>query len=94
MQKSIHTADYKELRELLRATRTEAGLSQRDVAAVLKVPHSYVAKVEMGERRIDLVEFCHFLTACGADPVPALTRLATAFTRSAPGPRRRGGRKP
>jgi hypothetical protein len=37
------------------------------LAARLKVPHSWVAKVENGERRIDLVEFCWFVEACGGD---------------------------
>ena len=34
----------------------------------LGTPHSWVAKVENGERRIDLVEFCWFVAACGQDP--------------------------
>jgi hypothetical protein len=31
------------------------------------VPHSWVAKVESGERRIDLVEFGWFCEGCGVD---------------------------
>jgi transcriptional regulator with XRE-family HTH domain len=47
--------------------RVSAGLSQRQLAGVLKVPHSWVAKVESGERRIDAVEFGWFCAACGAN---------------------------
>jgi len=47
--------------------RTEAGLSQRALATRLRVPHSWVAKVESGERRLDTVEFIEFAQACGCD---------------------------
>jgi transcriptional regulator with XRE-family HTH domain len=66
MRKSTHTAEYGELRERLSAIRRQAGLSQRQLAAILELPHSWVAKVESGERRIDLVEFSWFCAGCGA----------------------------
>lgn len=50
------------LRRELREARLRAGLRQVDVAAALGKPQSYVAKVERGERRIDLIEtldLCH-----------------------------------
>ena len=72
MEKSVHTPDYRVLCAELRRMRGDAGLSQRDLAARLGVPHSWVAKVEAGERRIDLVEFCWFASACGADPLTVL----------------------
>lgn len=75
MEKSIHTAEYAVLLSEIRTARECAGLSQRELAARLKVPHSWVSKVETGERRIDLVEFCRFLSACGVDPSPVCQRL-------------------
>jgi transcriptional regulator with XRE-family HTH domain len=56
MEKSIYSADYKRLCELLRQLREEAGLRQVDVAERLKVPQSFVSKYESGERRLDVVE--------------------------------------
>ena len=44
--------------------RIEANYSQRTLASKLKVPHSWVAKVESGERRIDILEFIWFSQAC------------------------------
>lgn len=81
MQKSVHTKEYKALRAELRAVRKEAGLSQRDLAARLAVPHSWVAKVEAGERRIDVVEFAWFVSACGADPATLGSALIARFGR-------------
>lgn len=75
MKKSVYTSEYESLRSELRNARASAGLSQRELATRLKVPHSWVAKVESGERRIDLVEFCWFLMACGFDPLPLSDRL-------------------
>jgi len=76
MQKSVHTKEYKALRAELRAIRERAGLTQRDLAAKLKVPHSWVAKVEAGERRIDVVEFGWLVTACGQEPADVFARLS------------------
>jgi transcriptional regulator with XRE-family HTH domain len=75
MRKSVHTPQYAALRSELRHVREAAGLSQRDLAAALGVPRSWVANVETGERRIDLIEFSWFVSACAADPVTIATRL-------------------
>jgi transcriptional regulator with XRE-family HTH domain len=87
MQKSVHSSDYRALRAELRALRAAAGLSQRDLAIELGVPHSWVAKVEQGERRIDFVEFCWLATACGFDPPTAAAKVAKVIAER---PKRRG----
>lgn len=89
MQKSIHTSEYAALCKELRSARDAAGLSQREMAVRLDVPHSWVAKVETGERRIDLIEFCRFVAACGGEPVASFERVA----RLVPAARRKGGRQ-
>jgi transcriptional regulator with XRE-family HTH domain len=76
MKKSIHTTEYAHLRAALRQARENAGFSQRDLASRLKVPHSWVAKVENGERRLDLVEFCWFMSACGVEPAAEFEKLS------------------
>lgn len=92
MQKSTHTADYSSLRAELRSAREKAGLSQRDLAERLAVPHSWIAKVESGERRIDLVEFGWFLSACGVDSVAVASRLLKRLQKSAFALLPKGGR--
>lgn len=79
MEKSTHTREYVALRAELRAARERAGLTQRELSARLKVPPSWVAKVEIGERRIDLVEFCWFVAACGEEPKAACERVADSM---------------
>ena len=78
MQKSVHSSEYRALRVELCRVRKAASLTQRELAELLDVPHSWIAKVESGERRIDLVEFCWFVKTCGVDPAAALKRLLAA----------------
>ncbi|NKE55364.1 helix-turn-helix transcriptional regulator [Lentzea sp. PSKA42] len=56
MDKSIYSAAYQRLCALLREIRTEAGLTQVQVAERLDEPQSFVSKYESGERRLDVVE--------------------------------------
>ncbi len=56
MAKSIYTKEYKKVVERLKKARQEAGFKQMDVAKRLAKPQSYISKIELGERRIDVVE--------------------------------------
>lgn len=83
MQKSTHTPQYARLRRRLSELRVSASLSQRQLAAALRVPHTWVAKVEAGERRIDLIEFAWFCAACGRSPADEAHRLLNELFDSA-----------
>ena len=80
MEKSTHTKEYALVRAELKAAREGAQLTQRALAARLGIPHSWVAKVEAGERRIDIVELCWILAACGREPAAALADLGSKLT--------------
>jgi ribosome-binding protein aMBF1 (putative translation factor) len=56
MGKSLSSIEGEKLAALLRSVRSEAGLTQAEVAERLKLPQSFVSKYESGERRLDLVE--------------------------------------
>jgi transcriptional regulator with XRE-family HTH domain len=90
MKKTIYTAESAELREVLREARRRGTVSQRELAAKLGVSPSWVAKVETGERRIDLIEFGWFVAACGGDVSDAFLRVARMFL---PGKAAKGGRR-
>lgn len=81
MEKSTHTPEYAALRSELRKARENAGLSQRELASRLKVPHSWVANVESGERRIDVVELCWLMLACDANPIPICKDLIKRISK-------------
>lgn len=77
MQKSLRSAEYARLIELLVATRHQAGIRQQALAKKLGKPQSFVAKYEGGERRLDVVEFTAIAEALGVDAL----KLFKAFLR-------------
>lgn len=56
---------YQEFLIRLRAARSEAGLTQEQVAQLLRKPQSYISKSESGERRIHIVELTEFARIYG-----------------------------
>ena len=56
MPKAHPVSAQEQLQALLRQVRTEAGLTQTDVAQRLGQPQSFVSKYESGERRLDILE--------------------------------------
>jgi len=70
-----HLPAYRRLCALLRQLRSDAKLSQRDLAAKLEKQPSFVHKCEVGDRRIDPVELILWCRACGIAPIQALADL-------------------
>jgi transcriptional regulator with XRE-family HTH domain len=60
---------------LLVEKRKKAGLTQAVVAKRLGRHQSFVAAVERGQRRIDVIEFIEFASAMGFDASAAVRRL-------------------
>jgi transcriptional regulator with XRE-family HTH domain len=65
MEKSIYTHEYKVMLRLLREAREQAGVTQVELAQRLAQTQSYVSKVELGDRRLDLVQLRTILAAIG-----------------------------
>jgi len=60
-RKGIHSAEHKELVNLLFDMRRAADMTQAEVADALGRPQTYVSAVEVGRRGVDVVqvrEFC------------------------------------
>jgi transcriptional regulator with XRE-family HTH domain len=75
MAKAQHAQRYRYLPPLLRQLRARASLTQRQLAAKLRVTHVFVHKSETGERRVDVAEFMDWCVACGAVPEEAFREL-------------------
>lgn len=60
MLKSITSEKYRRLLKWLKDARCEQGLSMRDLGAMLGLPHSFVGKIETGERRLDVYEYVQY----------------------------------
>jgi ribosome-binding protein aMBF1 (putative translation factor) len=70
--KALRSREHRMLCTVLVEARMQAGLTQRGLAERLKRPHSYVAKIEGGERRIDVIEFAELARALRLDPCKLL----------------------
>ncbi|MGA2175358.1 MAG: helix-turn-helix transcriptional regulator [Verrucomicrobiota bacterium] len=75
MNKTIHSRQSECLRKMIVALRTKAGLTQRQLAEKLQRERSFIGRLELGERRLDMVEFFWFCRACEADPVKEAATL-------------------
>lgn len=73
--KTIHSAPYQRLLELLIDARKEAQMTQQDLSATLRRPQSYVSKYERGERRLDVLEFMEVARQLNADPYQLLQEI-------------------
>lgn len=51
-------------------------MTQAELAARLGKPQSFVSKIERGERRLDVIEFCQVAEALGRDPAKLLQEFA------------------
>lgn len=78
MSKSLRTPRQQLLLSLLIKARKTKGMTQADVALVLRRPQSFVAKYETGERRIDVIEFIDIAAALGVSTVDLLSKIETA----------------
>ena len=58
--KSVRTPGHRNLIAVLVASRRQASLTQRQLAARLNWPYAVIARVESGERRLDIIEFMEY----------------------------------
>ena len=63
--KSVYSEPYQIFIQLLRKERESTKLSQEKLALKLGKPQSYVSKIELGERQINLVELDEWCEALG-----------------------------
>jgi transcriptional regulator with XRE-family HTH domain len=89
LPKSLRSRAHRALLAVLVASRREAGLTQRQLAERLGVPASVIAKVELGERRLDVPEFLAIARALKLEPATLFERFL-AWERAGRG---RGGGK-
>ncbi|MGB8421631.1 helix-turn-helix domain-containing protein [Paraburkholderia sp.] len=74
--KSTNTPQYRALLDRLIAARKAGGLSQAELASRLGRPQSFVAKIEIGERRLDVIEFLELARILGVTPESVLENLS------------------
>lgn len=68
----VSSPQHKAVIESLVRARKVAGMTQRDVAALISKPPSFIGKVEGIERNLSVLEFLAWAKAVKADPADLL----------------------
>ena len=84
-RESVRSPAYRSVAEVLVRARDRAGLTQRQLAHRLQRPPSLVANLEMGERRLDVVELVRLATALGCDPAVLMREVLDAISSAEAG---------
>ena len=82
MKKYLNGKEHKILLEMLYRLRVASELRQSDLAKLLKVPQSFVSKIESGERRIDLIELRAILKCFSTDIKEFVTQFENKINES------------
>ncbi|VEA63164.1 transcriptional regulator, y4mF family [Serratia plymuthica] len=64
---SVYSTEYQLVIKILRDARIEKCITQTKLAEALGRPQSFIAKVENGERKLDVVEFAVMARLLGVD---------------------------
>jgi transcriptional regulator with XRE-family HTH domain len=75
MSRTLQSPKHEALRAFLVERRKRAGLTQATVAKRLGRHQSFVAILESGQRRIDVIELLELADAIGFDPHSAIRKL-------------------
>jgi transcriptional regulator with XRE-family HTH domain len=70
--KTIYSPESERLSNWLREQREARGLTMREAAKLINKPHSFIGKIEVGQRRLDVVEFVWYCDKLGFDPVEGI----------------------
>ena len=72
MPRTLGSQRHEALRKFIKEKREKADLTQHELARLIRRSQSYVATIETGQRRIDVVELVEFAGALAFDPQAAL----------------------
>jgi ribosome-binding protein aMBF1 (putative translation factor) len=67
--KALRSPTAKAVATVLADARQRAGLTQRQLAARVRRPHSVIGMIETEQRQVNIPEFIALAEAVGADPL-------------------------
>jgi transcriptional regulator with XRE-family HTH domain len=79
VKKPLHGQRSKIFCDHIRSLRVNARMTQRDLSEALGREHGMVARIELGERRVDMIEAFDLFEALGADPIKEAQVLMKKF---------------
>lgn len=91
--KIISEGEHARLGSFLRTVRVAEGVSQRELASRLKLPQSFVSKIERGERQLQYLEFLEVCKQVGVEADVVTREFLQSTSRPFPkktAPRKKG----
>jgi transcriptional regulator with XRE-family HTH domain len=73
--KTLYSPESEKVSHWLRAQRQLKGLTMRQAGELLGKPHSFVGKTEIGQRRLDVVEYVWYCRCLGFDATEGLNEI-------------------
>ncbi|MEM1106851.1 MAG: helix-turn-helix transcriptional regulator [Pseudomonadota bacterium] len=80
MARDLRASAYQLVIDELRGARESADMTQQALADVLRRPQSYVAKIETGERGIDVIEFVEWVLATEHKPEKVIAKISKTIS--------------
>lgn len=81
LTKSLYSEEWEALLKVLRDSRKNRGWTQEQLAEKLGRPQSLIAKIEAGERKLDVCQFIDYMQTLETDPVEAMQRIMKALQK-------------
>lgn len=81
---------YRTLIGRLVEERKRLGVTQEELARRLGLHKQFVSRVELGERRLDVIEFLDYVEALGVDPIDLLVQQFSGSPHYPHGSRKTG----
>lgn len=75
MTKTVHSEKQRKLAEIIHRQRKASGLTQTDVAERLGRHQPFIANIENGERRVDIIELIEIAEIIGLDVEDTIQQL-------------------
>jgi transcriptional regulator with XRE-family HTH domain len=77
----VVSPDYRSVIETIVQARKDQGIGQRELARRLGKPPSFTNKIEILERRLDVLEFIAIAKALGLDPTALTARIVASLPK-------------
>lgn len=75
--KSIYSKETEVLCDWLKLQREHKNLTMREAAKLIDKPHSFIGKIESGQRRLDVVEYIWYCQKLGLNPNEGINLIAS-----------------
>ena len=75
MEKTLQSDRHKALIDTLVKQRKSVGMSQQELANAIDEYQSYIARLESGQRRLDVIEFIRMCSFLELDPISVIQDL-------------------